>query len=34
MLYIVSVSSAGYLYVLCVMKHILENVEARKKELV
>ena len=33
MLYIVSVFSASYLYVLCVIKYISENVKSRKREL-
>ena len=33
MLYIFSVFSASYLYVLCTMKHISENVKSRKREL-
>ena len=33
MLYIISVFFASYLYVVCVMKHILENLKSRKREL-
>ena len=33
MLYIVSVFSASYSYVLYTMKHISENVKSRKREL-
>ena len=34
MLYIVSIFSASYLYVFCVMKHISENVKSQKRELI
>ena len=33
MLYIVSVFSASYPYVLCVIKHISDNVKSQKREL-